>query len=144
MWKIKGLKVLLAKRWPRKSGETENKGNKKAAHVPLQTWKGWEWDTFSWFPGRPWVKPMLFLLSGATATLIFLPCTTPCSVQLIQQGIKGIQVAARPPDPETAAKGHRMRSLRIIPKPKKAQEEQIKAFLKFVKRRTEKRRRWGD
>ncbi|NWV15277.1 ENR1 protein, partial [Ptilonorhynchus violaceus] len=64
---------------------------RKLAHVPLQTWKGWDWDTFSWLPGGLWVKRMLFLLLGAIATLIFLPCMIPCLVQLIQHVIKGMQ-----------------------------------------------------
>ena len=75
VWKIKWLRILLANRWQPKSGETGNKGNKKAAHVLVPTWKGWEGDTGSWFPGTPWVKRMLFLLFCATATLIFWPCT---------------------------------------------------------------------
>ncbi|NXR70729.1 ENR1 protein, partial [Rhadina sibilatrix] len=32
------------------------KGIRKLAHVLVQTWKGWEWDMFSWLPGGLWVK----------------------------------------------------------------------------------------
>nr|XP_038027767.1 uncharacterized protein LOC113842184 [Anas platyrhynchos] len=35
---------------------------RKLAHVPTQTWKDMEWDLFSWLPGGPWVRRMLFFL----------------------------------------------------------------------------------
>lgn len=28
----------------------------KLAHVPIQTWEGWNVDIFPWLPGGPWVK----------------------------------------------------------------------------------------
>lgn len=38
------------------------KGTRKLAHVPVQTWKGQEWegDMFSWLPGGLWVKQLGF------------------------------------------------------------------------------------
>ncbi|NXH64362.1 ENR1 protein, partial [Rhabdornis inornatus] len=68
------------------------KGIRKLVHVPVQTWKGWEWDMFSRLPGGLWIKQMLFSLLCAIATLIFLLCMIPCVVQLIQNVIKGMQV----------------------------------------------------
>lgn len=40
---------------------------KRLARVPIQMWKGWELDMFSWLLGGPWVKRALFfLLCAAT------------------------------------------------------------------------------
>ena len=63
-------------------------------------------------------------------------------MQLIQQVSKGMQVAARPPDPETAPKGQGVRSLRIIPKSKSTKEEGLSHDqLKLVNIINEKMRR---
>ncbi|NWQ95935.1 ENR1 protein, partial [Burhinus bistriatus] len=58
-------------------------GIRKLTHVPVQTWKGWEIDPFSWLPGNPWVKRILFYMLCGLAMLLFLPCVIPCFVQLI-------------------------------------------------------------
>uniref|UniRef100_A0A8C3BPV5 ENR1 protein n=1 Tax=Cairina moschata TaxID=8855 RepID=A0A8C3BPV5_CAIMO len=51
---------------------------RKLAHVPVQTWKGMDWDLFSWLPGGPWIKRMLFLFLCGLMTLLFIPCMIPC------------------------------------------------------------------
>nr|XP_012964127.2 uncharacterized protein LOC106020099 [Anas platyrhynchos]XP_012964128.2 uncharacterized protein LOC106020099 [Anas platyrhynchos] len=58
---------------------------RKLAHVPVQTWKGMDWDLFSWLPGRPWVKQMLFLFLCGVMMLLFIPCMIPCFTLLIRR-----------------------------------------------------------
>ncbi|NWH44266.1 ENR1 protein, partial [Fregata magnificens] len=53
-------------------------GIRKLAHVPVQTWKGWEFAPFSWLPGAPWVKRVLFYLLCGVTMLLVLPCIIPC------------------------------------------------------------------
>uniref|UniRef100_A0A8C9FN13 Uncharacterized protein n=1 Tax=Pavo cristatus TaxID=9049 RepID=A0A8C9FN13_PAVCR len=67
---------------------------RKLAHVPIQMWKGWELDMFSWLPGGPWVKHALFFLLCAATVLIFVPCLIPCFMQLIRHILKGMQITA--------------------------------------------------
>ena len=64
---------------------------RKLAHVPVQTWKGMDWDFFSWLPGEPWVKRMLFLFLCGIVTLLFIPCMIPCFTLLIRRVINSTQ-----------------------------------------------------
>ena len=48
-----------------------------------QTWKDMEWDLFSWLPGGPWVKRVLFLLLCGVKMLLSIPCMIPCLTLLI-------------------------------------------------------------
>lgn len=66
-------------------------GIRKLAHVPVQTWKGWDSDMFSWLPGGPRVKRILFYLLCGLAMLMFLPCIIPCFIQLIQHVVAKMQ-----------------------------------------------------
>ncbi|NXF14341.1 ENR1 protein, partial [Smithornis capensis] len=66
-------------------------GIRKLAHVPVQTWKGWEFDMFSWLPGGPTIKRILFFVLCGLATLMFLPCIIPCFIQLIQHVVAKTQ-----------------------------------------------------
>ncbi|PKU31315.1 envelope protein syncytin-mar1 [Limosa lapponica baueri] len=66
-------------------------GIRKLAHVPVQTWKDWEIDPFSWLPGGPWVKRLLFYLLCGIPMLLFLPCIIPCLIQLIQRVVQNMQ-----------------------------------------------------
>ncbi|NXV22851.1 ENR1 protein, partial [Cepphus grylle] len=59
-------------------------GIRKLAHIPVQTWKGCEFDPFSWLPGAPWIKHTLFYMLCGIAMLLFLPCIVPCLIQFIQ------------------------------------------------------------
>ncbi|NXW50092.1 ENR1 protein, partial [Nyctiprogne leucopyga] len=67
-------------------------GMRKLAHIPAQTWKGWDMDMFSWLPGGPWVKRVLFYLLCGLAMLMFLPCIVPCFIQLIQHNVSNMQI----------------------------------------------------
>lgn len=60
---------------------------RKLAHVPAQTWKGMDWDLFSWLPGGPWVKRMLFLFLCGVMMLLFIPCMIPCFTLLMRRMI---------------------------------------------------------
>ena len=62
------------------------------AHIPAQTWKDMEWDLFSWLPGGPWVKRMLFLLLCGVIMLLFIPCMIPCLTLLIHRVINSTLV----------------------------------------------------
>lgn len=64
---------------------------RKLAHVPVQTWKGMDWDLFSWLPGGPWVKRMLFLFLCGIMMLLFIPCMIPCFTLSICQIINSTQ-----------------------------------------------------
>lgn len=108
------------------------KGIGKLAYVPVQTWKGWEWDMFSWLPGGLWVKQMLFFVLRAVATLMFSPDMMPCLVQFIHNVIKGIQIVAVPTDPQMATKGQKIMSLQTIAKPKRTQEQKVKTMITEV------------
>ncbi|NXJ47192.1 ENR1 protein, partial [Spizaetus tyrannus] len=66
-------------------------GIQKLAHVPVQTWKGWYIDMFSWLPGGLWVKRILFYLLCGFAMLLFLPCIIPCFIQLTQPVVTNMQ-----------------------------------------------------
>ncbi|NXE29763.1 ENR1 protein, partial [Ardeotis kori] len=67
---------------------------RKLAHVPTQTWNGWDgWDgdLWSWLPGTPWIKRLLFYSLCGLAALMFLPCIIPCLIQLIQSMVTRMQ-----------------------------------------------------
>ena len=66
-------------------------GIRKLACVPVQTWKGWDIDMFSWLPGGPWVRQILFDLLCGFAMLLFLPYIIPCFIQLIQRVVNNMQ-----------------------------------------------------
>ncbi|NXE30833.1 ENR1 protein, partial [Ardeotis kori] len=66
-------------------------GIRKLAHVPVQAWKGWDVDVFSWLPGGVWVKLILFYLLCGLVMLLFLPCIIPCFIQLIQCAVTNMQ-----------------------------------------------------
>ncbi|XP_032867588.2 uncharacterized protein LOC116965925 [Tyto alba] len=66
-------------------------GIRKLAHVPVQTGKGWDVDIFSWLPGGPWVKRVLFYLLCGFAMLTFLPCILLCFTQLIQRVVTNME-----------------------------------------------------
>ncbi|NXW39056.1 ENR1 protein, partial [Phaetusa simplex] len=66
-------------------------GIRKLAHVPVQTWKGWEFDPFSWLTGAPWIKHILFYTLCSVIMLLFLPCIVPCLIQLIQHVVTNTQ-----------------------------------------------------
>ncbi|NXO53019.1 ENR1 protein, partial [Aramus guarauna] len=66
-------------------------GIQKLAHVPVQTWKGWDIDLLSWFPGGPWVQRILFYLLCGFTMLMLLPCIIPCFIQLIQCAVTNMQ-----------------------------------------------------
>ncbi|XP_074939559.1 endogenous retrovirus group 3 member 1 Env polyprotein-like [Phalacrocorax aristotelis] len=66
-------------------------GIRKLAYVPTQTSKGWNGDMFSWLPGGPWIKQILFYSLCGLAMLLFLPCVTPCFIQLIQRVVTNMQ-----------------------------------------------------
>jgi len=57
-----------------------------------QTWKDMEWDLFSWLPGGPWVKRVLFLLLCGVMTLLFVPCMIPCFTLSIRRVINSTLV----------------------------------------------------
>uniref|UniRef100_A0A452GRL9 Uncharacterized protein n=1 Tax=Gopherus agassizii TaxID=38772 RepID=A0A452GRL9_9SAUR len=59
---------------------------RKLAHVPVQTWGGWNMDWFtSWLPQLGWLrKGFLFFVFFITA-LLTLACFAPCLVALIQR-----------------------------------------------------------
>uniref|UniRef100_A0A8C3CR27 ENR1 protein n=1 Tax=Cairina moschata TaxID=8855 RepID=A0A8C3CR27_CAIMO len=66
---------------------------RQLAHVPVQTWKGMDWDLFSWLPGGPWAKRMLFLflfLYGVMM-LLFIPGMIPCFTLLTRRIINSTQ-----------------------------------------------------
>ncbi|NXY51632.1 ENR1 protein, partial [Ceuthmochares aereus] len=65
---------------------------RKLPHVPVQTWNGLNGDLWSWLPGAPWVKQLLFYLLCAFAALMFLPCIIPCFIQLIQHAVSNMQL----------------------------------------------------
>ena len=67
-----------------------SQGIRKIAHVPVQTWKSPDLDLFSWLPGGPWVKRILFYLLCAVVTLMFVPCMIPCFIQLIQRVVSSM------------------------------------------------------
>ena len=74
-------------------------GIRKLAHVPVQTWKGWEFDPFSWLPGTLWVKRILFYMLCGLAMVVFLPCLIPCFIRLIQSVVSNMQfVSTASPD----------------------------------------------
>ncbi|NWY06475.1 ENR1 protein, partial [Nothoprocta ornata] len=50
---------------------------RRLVHVPVQSWSGWNGDLWSWLPGGPWVKQLLFYLLCAFAAFMFLPCIIP-------------------------------------------------------------------
>ena len=66
-------------------------GIRKLAHVPDQTWKGWEFDPFSWLPGAPWVKHILFYVMwlgyGSVFTLFDSMLHTTDSKRCIEHAI---------------------------------------------------------
>ncbi|NXG77090.1 ENR1 protein, partial [Baryphthengus martii] len=62
----------------RKTVKQITSGIRKLAHVPVQTWKGWDVDMFSWLPGGLWVKQILFYLLCGLVRLLFLSCVIPC------------------------------------------------------------------
>ncbi|NXD18658.1 ENR1 protein, partial [Nothocercus nigrocapillus] len=64
---------------------------RKLAHVPVQTWNSWNGDLWSWLPGAPWVKQLLFYLLCAFAAIMFLPCIISCFIQLIQLVVSNMQ-----------------------------------------------------
>ncbi|NXJ50327.1 ENR1 protein, partial [Spizaetus tyrannus] len=64
---------------------------RKLAHVPVQTWNSWNGDLWSWLPGAPWVKQLLFYLLCAFVALMFVPCIIPCFIQLIQHVVSNMQ-----------------------------------------------------
>ncbi|NXW97179.1 ENR1 protein, partial [Larus smithsonianus] len=66
-------------------------GIRKLAHVPVQTWKRWEFDPFSWLPGALWVKHVLFYTLCGIAMSSFLPCIVTCLIQLIQCVVSNMQ-----------------------------------------------------
>ena len=66
-------------------------GIRKIAHVPVQTWKSPDLDLFSWLPGGPWVKRILFYLLCAVETLMFIPCMITGFIQLIQRVVSSMQ-----------------------------------------------------
>uniref|UniRef100_A0A8D0G224 Envelope protein n=1 Tax=Strix occidentalis caurina TaxID=311401 RepID=A0A8D0G224_STROC len=68
----------------------------KLSHVPIQTWKGWDLDPFSWLPGGPWVKRVLFFFLCAVAILVFIPCLIPCGIRLIRQAVMEMQFVVVP------------------------------------------------
>lgn len=63
---------------------------RKLAHVPVQTWNGWNGNLWSWLPGASWVKQLLFYLICAFVALMFVPCAIPCFIQLIQHVVSNI------------------------------------------------------
>lgn len=40
-------------------GKRITSGIRKLAHIPVQTWNGWDFDMWSWFPGGPRTKRAL-------------------------------------------------------------------------------------
>jgi len=55
--------------------------------------------SFSWLPGAPWAKRVLFYMLCDVALLLFLPCLIPCFMQLIQCTVSNMQfIATSPPD----------------------------------------------
>uniref|UniRef100_A0A8C0FL78 ENR1 protein n=1 Tax=Bubo bubo TaxID=30461 RepID=A0A8C0FL78_BUBBB len=64
---------------------------RKLAHVPVETWNGWNGDLWFWLPRAPWIKQLLFYLLCAFAALTVLPCIIPCFVQLIQGVVSNMQ-----------------------------------------------------
>uniref|UniRef100_A0A8C0IDK8 Envelope glycoprotein n=1 Tax=Bubo bubo TaxID=30461 RepID=A0A8C0IDK8_BUBBB len=72
---------------------------RKLSHVPVQTWNGWNGDLWSWSPGAPWAKQLLFYLLCAFAIVMFLLCIIRCFIQLNQHVVSNMQfVSTASPD----------------------------------------------
>uniref|UniRef100_A0A8C3FFF4 Envelope glycoprotein n=1 Tax=Chrysemys picta bellii TaxID=8478 RepID=A0A8C3FFF4_CHRPI len=59
---------------------------RKLAHVPVQTWGGWNMDWFtSWLPQLGWLREGLLLFVLFITTLLTLACFAPCVVALVRR-----------------------------------------------------------
>lgn len=62
----------------------------KLAHVPVQTWKGWDADSlfgkwFSWLGG---IKTMVGIVMVILAGCLLVPCLVPLLINIIKGFIK--------------------------------------------------------
>lgn len=59
---------------------------RKLAHVPVQTWGGWDTDWFtSWLPQMGWFRKGFLLFMLVIVTLITFACFTPCLVAIVRR-----------------------------------------------------------
>uniref|UniRef100_A0A8C0GR01 Uncharacterized protein n=1 Tax=Chelonoidis abingdonii TaxID=106734 RepID=A0A8C0GR01_CHEAB len=59
---------------------------RKLAHVPVQTWGGWNTDWFtSWLPQIGWLRRGFLFVIFFIATLLTLACFAPCLVALFKR-----------------------------------------------------------
>ena len=59
---------------------------KKVAHVPVQTWKGWDFDWLTnWLPGTGWLKQIFFVVVLIFVVISVIICFIPCLISLIRK-----------------------------------------------------------
>uniref|UniRef100_A0A8C0J600 Env polyprotein n=1 Tax=Chelonoidis abingdonii TaxID=106734 RepID=A0A8C0J600_CHEAB len=58
----------------------------KLAHVPVQTWHGWNTDWLtSWLPQKEWLRQGFLFVVCVIMALLALACLAPCLVALIRR-----------------------------------------------------------
>lgn len=97
---------------------------RKWAHVPVQTWKGRDWDPFFWLPGGPWVKRTLFLFLCVTVLLLMIPWTIPCFAWLTKRILKSMTFVSTSVE-EVEQPGEKRKTLMVLQtyKPRKENKE---------------------
>uniref|UniRef100_A0A8C0GAP3 Env polyprotein n=1 Tax=Chelonoidis abingdonii TaxID=106734 RepID=A0A8C0GAP3_CHEAB len=64
---------------------------RKLAHVPVQTWGGWNPDWFtSWLPQLGWLQKGFLLFVLFIIALLILACFAPCLVALIRRMVSQV------------------------------------------------------
>uniref|UniRef100_A0A8C0J753 ENR1 protein n=1 Tax=Chelonoidis abingdonii TaxID=106734 RepID=A0A8C0J753_CHEAB len=64
---------------------------RKLAHVPVQTWGGWNPDWFtSWLPQLGWLRKGFLLFVLFITALLILACLAPCLVALIRRMVSQV------------------------------------------------------
>uniref|UniRef100_A0A8C0GUD8 Uncharacterized protein n=1 Tax=Chelonoidis abingdonii TaxID=106734 RepID=A0A8C0GUD8_CHEAB len=59
---------------------------RKLAHVPVQTWKGWDTDWLtSWLPQKEWIRQGFLFVVCVIMALLAFACLAPCFITLIRR-----------------------------------------------------------
>uniref|UniRef100_A0A8C0HD56 ENR1 protein n=1 Tax=Chelonoidis abingdonii TaxID=106734 RepID=A0A8C0HD56_CHEAB len=59
---------------------------RKLAHVPVQTWKGWDTDWLtSWLPQKEWLRQSFLFVVYVLMALLALACLIPCVIASIRR-----------------------------------------------------------
>uniref|UniRef100_A0A670IND5 Uncharacterized protein n=1 Tax=Podarcis muralis TaxID=64176 RepID=A0A670IND5_PODMU len=56
-------------------------GLETVAHIPTQTWEGWDMSWLDWLPNLGWVKGLFLLLLGPLFILLIFCFSVPCLLQ---------------------------------------------------------------